>query len=170
MHRGRRTPMTKPTVYLETTLIGHLVGRLHPNTVIAARQIVTRDWWHRSASGFQLFVSQLVAEECAAGDPDAADERSAVLQGIDFLNVTEASRRLARRLTQAGAIPATEPRDALHVAIAAANGIQYLLTWNFKHLANAVMREEIERVCLELGFEPPIICTPDELLGDDDGP
>jgi hypothetical protein len=123
--------MPRPTVYLETTLVGHLVGRLHPDAVIAGRQIVTRDWWDRSASGFQLFVSQLVAEECAAGDPDAADERSAVLRGIDFLNVTDTSRWLAGRLMAAGAIPATEPRDALHVAIAAANGIKYLLTWNF---------------------------------------
>ena len=161
--------MTKPTVYLETTLIGHLVGRVHPDTVIAARQTVTHEWWDHSASGFQLVASQLVAEECAAGDPDAAHERLAVLDEIEFLEITEASRQLAKNLTASGAIPPTEPRDALHISIAATNGIQYLLTWNFKHIANAIMRERIERVCRDSGFEPPVICTPDELSGDDDG-
>ena len=79
--------MNNPTVYLETTLIGHLVGRVHPDTVIAARQTITRDWWDHAASGFQLVASQLVAEECGAGDPDAANERLAVLEKMDFLDI-----------------------------------------------------------------------------------
>ena len=161
--------MTKPTVYLETTLVGHLAGRVHPDTVIASRQTVTREWWDHSATGYRLVASVLVAEECAAGDPDAAAERLALIEEIEFLEVSEASRQLAANLTDSGAIPPTEPRDALHIAIAATNGIQYLLTWKFKHIANAVMREPIERVCRDSGFEPPVICTPDELSGDGDG-
>jgi len=161
--------MTKPTVYLETTLIGHLAGRVHPDAVVSARQTITRDWWEHAASSFQLVASQLVVEECSAGDPDAANERLALLDNVGFLDITDSARRLAEHLTGAGAIPNTEPRDALHISIAAANGIQYLLTWNFKHIANAVMRERIERTCRDSGFEPPVICTPEELTGDHHG-
>lgn len=160
--------MTKPTVYLETTLIGHLVGRFHTDTVIAARQTITRDWWDHTAPEFQLVASQLVAEECGAGNPEAARGRLALLKEVDFLDIANDSRHLAANLIGAGAIPDTEPRDALHISIAATNGIQYLLTWNFKHMANAAMRERIERVCRDSGFEPPVICTPEELSGDDD--
>ncbi len=65
------------------------------------------------------------------------------------------------------AVPPTEPRDALHIAVAAVHGIQYLVTWNFRHIANASLRGRIESVCRDAGFEPPIICTPEELVGDD---
>ena len=130
--------MAQPTAYLETTVIGHLVGRMHPDPVIAGRQTVTRVWWQSARQEFRLLVSQLVAEECASGDSEAA-------------------------------IPSTEPRDALHISIAAANGVQFLVTWNFRHIANAAMRDLIEKVCRDSGFEPPTICTPDELCGGSDG-
>jgi predicted nucleic acid-binding protein len=158
------------TVYIETTVIGHLVGRDHPNPVIAGRQTVTRAWWSTASSTYRLFVSQLVIEECSAGDVEAAAERLDALRFVERLAATVDVDSLARALTEAGAVPASEPRDAFHIAIAAVNGVKYLVTWNFKHIANAAMREPIESVCRAAGFEPPIICTPDELLGTDNGP
>ncbi len=157
------------TAYIETTVIGHLVGRDHPNPVIAGRQLITREWWPVACAKYRLLASQLVIEECSGGDPEAAAERLDTLSSVELLEASIDVDSLATALTDAGAVPPSEPRDAYHIAIAAVNGVTYLVTWNFKHIANAVMREPIEKVCRDAGFEPPIICTPDELLGDDDG-
>jgi hypothetical protein len=157
------------SVYLETTVVGHIAGRLHADPLVAARQQVTRNWWLNDASGFALYISQLVLDECAAGDPTAAAERSAVVNGLDLLESSDDVDALADALISGRAIPSSEPRDAFHIAISAVNGIQYLLTWNFKHIANASLRSSIERICRDAGYEPPIICTPDELMGSDDG-
>lgn len=157
------------TIYIETTVIGHLAGRLHPDPAIAARQQVTRKWWADATTQHQLLISQIVLDECGAGDPSAARERLEAVESLALLDVTDVVRHLANELTAKGAIPLTEPRDALHIAIAAVYGVQYLATWNFKHIANATLRSRIESVCRDGGFEPPLICTPDELRGTDDG-
>ena len=155
--------MTRPTVYIETTVIGHLVGRMLADPIVAGRQAVTRDWWPIAARSYHLFVSRLVADECAGGDPEAAAERLAVLDSLEFVAASPAADELTRRLIAARAIPATEPRDAAHVSLATVHGIEYLVTWNFKHIANATARALIEFVCRNAGYEPPIICTPDQL-------
>ena len=113
---------------------------------------------------FRLIVSQLVAEECAAGDLDAAAERLAFLKTLELVQAEEDAKFLAARLHSSSAIPSSQPRNALHISIAATNGIEYLVTWNFKHIANAITRGVIEETCRKFGCEPPRICTPDELL------
>lgn len=155
------------TVYVETTVIGHLAGRAHPDVTIAARQATTRRWWMAAAAKFQLLISQIVLDECSAGDPAAAQERLDEIDALPSLDITQAVRDLADQLLSNHAVPPTEPRDALHIAVAAVHGVQYLVTWNFKHIANATLRGRIEDVCRDAGFEPPIICTPEELAGDD---
>lgn len=157
------------TVYIETTIVGHIAGRLRADPFVAARQQVTRDWWRDVAPNFDVFVSQLVLEECSDGDSSAAAERLEVVKELDLLASSDEVDDLADALIANRVVPATEPRDAFHIAIAAVNGINYLLTWNYKHIANATLRSRIEQVCRDAGFEPPIICTPDELLGTDDG-
>lgn len=157
------------TVYIETTIVGHLAGRLHPDPVVADRQCVTRDWWRDMAPQYAVYVSQLVLDECAEGDPLAAAERLEAVEQLDLLASSVDADELAAALIAGRAVPASEPRDAFHIAIAAVNGVQYLLTWNYKHIANASLRERIEQTCRAAGFEPPIICTPDELLGIHDG-
>jgi predicted nucleic acid-binding protein len=157
------------TVYIETTVVGHLAGRMHPDPVVAARQTTTRTWWSLESGRYQVYVSQLVLDECAGGDPTAAAERLQEIQSVDLLAASSEVDDLAKALIAGKAIPASEPRDAFHIAIAAVNGVNYLLTWNFKHIANAALRGRIEQVCRDAGFEPPIICTPDELMGADDG-
>ena len=155
--------MTKPTVYIETTVFGHLIGRMQTDPVVAGRQTVTREWWTLASTNYRLLVSQLVADECGSGDTEAAAERLAVLDSLEFVQASDDADDLARQLIAAGAIPATEPRDALHISLAAVNGIEYLVTWNFRHIANATTRYQIEQVCRNAGLEPPTICTPDEL-------
>jgi predicted nucleic acid-binding protein len=155
------------TVYVETTVVGNFAGRKHPDPAVAARQDITQRWWGSASGKFRLLISQLVRDECCGGDPAAAAERLQAIDSLELLDITEAVQDLADKLTAAGAVPPSEPRDALHIAIAAAHGVQYLVTWNFKHIANAAMRGRIEAVCRDAGFEPPIICTPEELAGDD---
>ena len=158
------------TVYIETTVVGHIAGRIHPNPDVAARQRKTRRWWATAKSDYQILISQLVLDECGAGDPTAANERIDELDGLSRLDITADVHNLANALMSNKAIPQSEPRDALHVAIAAVHGVQYLVTWNFKHIANATLRTRINDTCRDEGYEPPIICTPEELAGMTDEP
>jgi predicted nucleic acid-binding protein len=154
------------TVYVETTVVGNVAGRVHPDPIIAVRQEVTRRWWATAASRYRLLISQVVLDECGAGDPTAAKERLVEIDSLPLLQITDQVSALSRDLMSTGAVPASEPRDALHIALAAAHRVQYLVTWNFKHIANASLRGRIERVCRLAGFDPPIICTPEELADD----
>lgn len=155
--------MTQPKVYVETTVISYLTARPSRDVILAAHQQVTCDWWeHRDR--FALTASQLVVQEARAGDPTAAQERLDVLTGIPLLEATQEALQLARALLDSGAVPEQAAEDALHIAIAAVNGVEYLVTWNCRHLANATKRMQIEDVCREAGYEPPVICTPEELL------
>ena len=156
------------TAYIETTVVGNVAGRLHPDPLIASRQTVTRKWWATAGQVYRLLVSELVIDECGAGDPSAAQERFDEIEGLPRLDITDDARDLANALTASGAVPASEPQDALHIAISAVHGVRYLVTWNFKHIANATLRGRIESVCRDNGFEPPIICTPEEIAGDED--
>lgn len=158
------------TVYLETTVVGNVAGRIHPDPDIASRQHKTRRWWATAKSDCQLFISQLLLDECGAGDPTAAQERIDEIKELPRLDITEDVHDLANALMAGGAIPPSEPRDALHVAIAAVHGVQYLVTWNFKHIANATLRTRINDVIRDNGYEAPIICTPEELGGMTDDP
>lgn len=154
----------KPTVYLETTVVSYLTAWPSRDIVIAAHQQITRDWWERSVGRFEILASELVVQEAMAGDEIAGRERMVVIEQLELLETSEAALALARDLIEHAAIPNKAADDALHLAIAATNGIEYLVTWNCRHLANATMREKIESVCRETGYQPPIICTPEELL------
>ena len=135
------------TVYIETTVIGHIAGRLHPAAAVLARQQVTREWWRSAPDRYELFVSDLVLAECGAGDAVAAHERLEVMADIDVLRTTNAANELAAALIAAQAVPESEPRDALHIALAAINGMNYLATWNFKHIMNPSIQHLIDDVC-----------------------
>lgn len=157
------------TVYVETTVIGHLTGRDHLDPVIAARQMITRKWWTTTASDYRLIISEVVVNECSAGDTAAAEERLAAIQSVEVLIATEAVLKLADNLIDSGAVPSSQPRDAFHIAISAVNGVQYLVTWNFKHIANPALQKKIASVCRDNGFDPPVICTPEQLLEAENG-
>lgn len=156
--------MSNATVYIETTVIGHVAARQQPDIVVAARQLSSRRWWG-IRDRYRLVVSQIVVDECSAGDTTAASERLELINNIPILAVSADAQSIADDLIANYGIPASEPRDALHISIAAVNGIQYLVTWNFRHIANAETRSIIERVCRQNGYVPPLICSPDELLG-----
>ena len=151
-------------VYIETTVVSYLTARPNRDVVIAGHQQITHEWWDTRRESYELCVSQLVRKEAGAGDFQAAQERLEVLKTMTLLATSVEALDLAKELIQAGALPSKAADDALHIAVAAMNGIPYLLTWNCRHLANATMRPVIESVCTGKGVKAPIICTPEELL------
>jgi predicted nucleic acid-binding protein len=153
----------KPRTYIETTIVSYLTARPSRDLVRAAEQEITREWWDNRRI-FELFISQLVLDEAAAGDADAAALRLAALQEAAILDTSEEAISLGHRLLAAGGLPAKAVADALHIAVAAVHGLDYLLSWNCTHLANARMRGKIEGICRSAGYDPPMLCTPFELL------
>jgi len=158
----------KPEAYIETSVVGYLTAWPSRDIVIAGHQQITRQWWATAADRFELVASQLVIDEASAGDAEAARDRLAALSSVTLLDATDEARQLAEELVAANAIPERKAEDAAHIAIAVTNGVDFLVTWNCRHIANAAMRSEIERVCRRAGYEPTIICTPDELMETDD--
>lgn len=153
----------KPSVYIETTVISYLTARPHRDIVVAGHQQATRDWWETAHEQFHVFASTLVASEASKGDPEAARERLEVLSKLSLLAITDDARTLAGLLVARRAVPLSMEEDALHLAIAATNGLDYLVTWNCRHLANATIRPLIELICRDWGCRSPEICTPEVL-------
>jgi hypothetical protein len=150
-------------VYIETTVVGNIAGRIHPNPDIASRQRITREWWTTATLRYRIVTSRVTLDECGDGDPSAASERLEILQDIPLLNESDEAETLAELLIDRKAVPVSEPRDALHIAIAAANGVQFISTWNFKHILNPHLQAQIAGTCRDAGFIPPVICTPEQL-------
>ena len=155
------------TVYIETSIVSYLAARRSNDLVSAAHQQVTIQWWETRRSSFQLYISELVVQEVSDGDPDAARQRLAILEGIPAVAVSADALSFARSLVDNRVVPRVAETDALHIAIAAASGMNYLLTWNCRHIANAQIRVKIEELARLRGFEPPILCTPEELMETD---
>lgn len=155
-----------PRVYVETSVISYLAARPSRDLITAARQQLTHEWWRRRRPHFEVYVSQLVLDEANAGDPEAAARRAEFVAGLPLLDITSAAVVFARRLLETVGMPPQATADALHIATAACHGIEYLMTWNSAHIANAEYRTRVERACRALGYEAPVLCTPDELMGE----
>jgi len=153
----------KDKVYIETSVISYLTARPSNDIRVMANQNVTIEWWETQRSNYEIFISEFVVAEASLGHPDAISRRLEVIADIMELQATEEVRILGQELIRRNALPANAAIDAYHVAIATVNGIEYLLTWNCAHIANAHTRPKIEATCRALGYEPPIICTPQEL-------
>ena len=154
----------KPRVYLETTIPSYLAARPSRDTVIAGHQQTTHEWWATCHGRFDLHISQFVLDEVGAGDPEAARLRLEVLRGLPELPATEPAFALAGALLSEGAVPEKARTDAAHIAVAAVHGMDFLVTWNCRHIANAEMEPHIREVCLRHGWHCPVICTPEQLL------
>lgn len=152
----------RPIAYIETSVVSYLtdvspVARCRDDGPSAGDSRVV-------AYRFHLVASELVVREAAQGDLDAARTRLKTLASVTLLDATEEAEQLAREPIVSRAVPSNAAVDAAHIAIATANRVHYLVTWNFRHIANAAMRSRIERTCRSAGYEPPVICTPDELM------
>ena len=154
----------KASVYIETTIVSYLTAWRSSELIMAANQEATRSWWEIARPRFELFISQVVIQESSGGDKDAASRRLSAIEGLTELDVSTKTESLAFQLLAESALPEKAKTDALHISVATVHGIEYLLTWNCTHIANAAMRSKIERICRKAGYEPPVICTPLELM------
>lgn len=155
------------TVYVETSIVSYLRQRPSSQVVMAARQLLTHEWWNNERSKYELVVSQYVIDEASAGDPTLAAERLESLDGIPLLPLAPEIARIADEIMNRAILPPTARTDALHIAIVAHHRIQYLLTWNCRHIANAIILPRIHKLLNDLSMPIPIICTPEEMMADD---
>ena len=153
----------KPKVYIETSVPSYLTAWRSRDLVVAGNQETTKEWWDRR-NDFELYISEFVLQEASNGDSKAAEDRLNSIEGIPEIEITEEVAAIAERLLLEASLPNKARVDALHIATAAIGGMDYLLTWNCAHIANPAFRFKIESVIRSFGYEPPIICTPQELL------
>jgi hypothetical protein len=155
----------KKRVYLETTIVSYLTARPSRDLIRAARQQMTSEWWTARRSEFDLYVSQVVVDEASAGDREMAESRLRLLAGLPRVKITDEVVALTADLLRAHALPQKAAEDALHIALATVHGMDFLLTWNCAHIANAEMIPAIRATILAAGYECPEICTPEGMLG-----
>jgi predicted nucleic acid-binding protein len=152
-------------IYVETTIISYLSARPSRDLIVAAHQQITRDWWDTRRREYELYISQVVLREAKAGDEEASRRRLELLDGLPLLAINEEAVRLASALTESGPLPTRAADDAFHLALATVHGMNFLLTWNCRHLANAELTYQIQEELTARGFRAPVICTPEELSG-----
>jgi hypothetical protein len=155
------------TVYIETSVVSYLVSRPSRDIRVAAWQEITTQWWEQERSKYELFTSELVVAEAGGGDQDAARKRLDELKDVPVLAVDDAAKRLASQLVEDCGVPSEAQADALHIAIASVHRLDYLLTWNCRHIDNAATKPLIRSICAIVGYACPEICTPLELLSED---
>jgi hypothetical protein len=155
----------KAKIYIETSIVSYYTSRPSRDIITAARQQVTRGWWEESRNQFDTYISALVLEEAKGGDPIAAENRLAALKGMPVLKITDEAEELADVFVKFSPIPETHSEDALHIALAVINGMDFLVTWNFHHINNARMKKEITKISEKNGYECPMICSPEEIEG-----
>lgn len=156
-------------VYIETSIVSYLTARPSRDVITLARQELTREWWENRRHRFDLCTADIVVGEAAEGHSEAVVRRLAMLSEISELETTPEAEDLADYLLREGPLPEKAAIDALHIAIATTHHVDYLLTWNLAHIANAAIRKPIEALCRSRGHEAPVMCTPEELMEDDDG-
>jgi len=155
----------KPKLYIETSFVSYLTARPSRDLIVAAQQQITREWWENRRSQFEIYISQLVIQEAKDGNKEAAEKRLKILAEIPLLDLKIEALELAERFIRSKALPDIASDDALHISVSAVYGLDYLLTWNCKHIANAEIQKNISSICFREGYELPIICTPYELMG-----
>lgn len=156
-----------PTLYIETSIVSYLRQRPSAQVIAAARQLLTHQWWDEERGNYQLVTSQYVVDEASAGDPALAAERVQSLDKIPLLPLDAQVGVIANEIIARAILPPQATVDALHIAVVAYHQVQYLLTWNCRHIANAKIMPRIHEVLTELGYLIPIICTPEEMVKDD---
>ncbi|MDQ0285892.1 putative nucleic acid-binding protein [Desulfofundulus luciae] len=154
----------KPTLYLETTIPSYLAARPSRDLIIAANQQATHEWWNEERKNFKIYISQAVLIEAKAGDPEVAFQRVKHLEGLEILPATEEVEKMAKEYLAVLGIPKKSALDAVHIAYAVVYKLDYLLTWNCKHLAHGEIRRKLRRYNGSIGLETPEIVTPIELM------
>ena len=154
----------KPKLYLETTVISYLVARPSNEASLAYRQQVTQRLWEEYANVYEFVISDIVISEILRGDAVAAQRRFNVVANLTILDLSLDVDKLAQDLIDTRVVPPQARSDAQHIACAAVNSVDYLVSWNYKHIVNEITRKLINEVCQTAGFRPPTICTPIDII------
>lgn len=153
-----------PSLYLETTIPSYLGARPSRDLIIAAHQQITHEWWTQAKIKYDLYISQTVLDEIILGNEEAADRRLSFVEDLPILPVTDKIEILAEKYLTELHLPPKASLDAVHLACVVENKLDYLLTWNCKHLAHGETIRHLQILNLRLGLATPIILTPEELL------
>ena len=154
------------SLYLDTSIIGYLTIRPSTNLITASNSVITQNWWDTRRENFTLYISEVVLEELARGDQEIATKRLELISELPLLAINEAVEELAQQFLIKSNLPPKASDDALHIALATVYKVDYLLTWNCKHIANAQIQKKLSQISIQSGYELPTICTPYELMGD----
>jgi hypothetical protein len=151
-------------IYIETSFFGYLCSKPTRDELTNAHQQLTQDWWNRRRGLFDLYVSELVIDEAGRGNAAEARVRLSVVESLPILRASEEANQLAAAILRSAALPAKAAADAAHIAIATVNAMDFLLTWNCTHIANAIILRRVTAICRNMGYDPPTVCTPEELM------
>ena len=154
-----------PSVYVETSVLSYLAARPSNNLIVAAQQELTREWWTLGRSHYRLVLSKFVLDEISKGNPEAAERRLSFASEFPLLEVDNDVLRLSNSFMKSGIIPPKGEVDAAHIAVATRHEIDYLLTWNCRHIANAAIQRRLAGIAVKEGYELSYICTPSDLFG-----
>jgi hypothetical protein len=154
-------------VYIETSVVSYYTARPNRDVVVAGHQQATHDFWDRLGHDYEAFVSAVVLAESGKGNAEQAELRLQAIHPFRVIQITPEAQDLASRIIDGGGIPAEYPEDALHIALAAIGGIDFLATWNFSHINNPFTRMMIRQIVENEGYVCPEIVSPDELLGEE---
>jgi predicted nucleic acid-binding protein len=154
----------KKRVYMETTIVSYFTARPSRDVIVVGHQETTRELWPDLTAKYETYISAIVYEEAGKGNPDQAKMRLAAIEPFPMLGIDEDARILAEKIIAGRGIPAEYPEDALHIAVAAVNGMDVVVTWNFAHLNNPFTRRAVRRIVEAEGYLCPEICSPQELL------
>ena len=156
----------KPLVYIESSVVSYLTARASVDPIKNAWQSVTTQWWSTRLAQVTACISPYVIEEVSAGDPAAAKQRIDVIRGLNLLDTNVEIEALADFLLLGGGLPSKARFDALHIACADYHGVNVVLTWNFKHIANAVQLPVMRGLCAARGYRLPELVSPLEMMED----
>lgn len=154
----------KKKVYIETTVVSYLTAKPSRDIVIAGHQEATRELWTKLSSRYETYVSALVVQEAGKGNPNQSQMRLAAIAKFSMLDIDDEALSLAEKIVAKKGIPVEYPEDALHIAVAAVNGIEVIITWNFAHLNNPFTRKKVRNIVEAEGYSCPEVCSPEELL------
>ena len=154
-------------IYIESTIPSYVVARPARDLLQAARQQLTRDWWDLRREQHELFTSQVVLDEIAGGEAEMARQRLELMSHVALLDLTEDANALTKDILRSAVLPSHADRDAAHISLATVHEMDFLLSWNCRHIANARIQARLRRLADAAGFTLPVICTPEELLEND---
>lgn len=156
----------KKLVYIESSVVSYLTAKPSRDLIVAAYQKITRDWWDSELNKHECFISDFVVDEISRGDVNASLERLKAIKGFKKLSLNEEVFDIVKEYKKFLYIPEKSQLDLYHLALSVGNGMDYVLSWNFKHIANVYIRKKLTELNLSLGLRTPTICTPEELIGE----